>query len=174
MDSTKPETSSSSLFRFEGSQTSVNSRLGEFQSLLGKELSVSFRQQEESSVIWKALSSASPLRKKPVLMKLSVPPSFALQISELLNNIENCKWYSDAAGAWFWLGLENAGASKNIKLIRSSLGIGQASAVLYKAPDEIKDKVGIYSPTQPALKTLQQQLKESFDPANLFNPGRLD
>ncbi|NKB36820.1 MAG: FAD-binding protein [Gammaproteobacteria bacterium] len=174
LESNVTQANCTSLIRFEGSRTSVDARLREFQTSYASQMSVSLLEQDESLQIWKALSSASPVAYHPVIMKLSIPPSLALRMSQLLNEIGNCNWYLDAAGAWFWLGLETTKAVENINRFRSSLAEENGSAILYKAPDEIKNKVGIYSPAQVTLESLRLRIKESFDPANIFNPGRLD
>jgi glycolate oxidase FAD binding subunit len=43
-------------------------------------------------------------------------------------------------------------------------------ATLFRAADK---RVGAFTPLAPALARIHQQLKKSFDPQGLFNPGRL-
>jgi glycolate oxidase FAD binding subunit len=33
--------------------------------------------------------------------------------------------------------------------------------------------VGVFQPLQPALARIHERLKASFDPSNVFNPGRM-
>ncbi len=53
---------------------------------------------------------------------------------------------------------------------RSAAG---GSACLYRAPDELKTRLGAFAPLPAPLMQLHRNLKAAFDPKGLFNPGRL-
>jgi glycolate oxidase FAD binding subunit len=42
-------------------------------------------------------------------------------------------------------------------------------ATLFRGGDKAQ---GVFTPLQPGLMTLHQNLKREFDPAGIFNPGR--
>jgi glycolate oxidase FAD binding subunit len=71
----------------------------------------------------------------------------------------------DWAGAEVWLA-SDAGADR----IRALAGGAGGHATLYRgaAPDE-----AVFTPLPPALLSLHRRLKAVFDPAGVFNPGRM-
>ena len=164
---------STCLIRFEGSRTSVDARIQDLNNILSNEPQITKIVDEESVEIWRNVNNVSTLRALPVVMKLSIPPASAATLSEQLISIEQCQWHADAAGAWFWIGLPVVDAVNNIQRLREHVANHGGSAVLYKAPDEIKKQAGLFSPMEPALAALQQRVKTSFDPENILNPGRL-
>ena len=119
------------------------------------------------------IGSAKPVAPSKVVVKISMPPSSAYKMSCLLEEIPACSWYIDAGGAWLWLGLESTNAIHHIQNIRAALGPEGGSAVVYKAPEEIKHGAGLFTSSVSALTALQDRVRESFDPKNLFNPAKL-
>lgn len=57
--------------------------------------------------------------------------------------------------------------------IRAAVAAVGGSATLYRAPDELKGRVGAFAPLPAPLLALHRQLKAAFDPRGIFNPGRL-
>ncbi|MFC5476208.1 glycolate oxidase subunit GlcE [Paraherbaspirillum soli] len=94
------------------------------------------------------------------LWRLSVPsvtPPLALPGATLI------EW----GGAQRWL---RTGADADAGKIRSALaGIG-GHATLYRGADK---SVGVFQPLAPAVAQIHRNLKASFDPAGIFNPGRM-
>ena len=43
-------------------------------------------------------------------------------------------------------------------------------ATLFRGGDK---RLGVFAPLQPALARIHQRLKETFDPAGIFNPARM-
>ena len=54
--------------------------------------------------------------------------------------------------------------------VRAAAALGGGHATLFRAGDK---SVGVFQPLPPALQTIHRKLKRSFDPAGIFNPGRL-
>jgi glycolate oxidase FAD binding subunit len=42
-----------------------------------------------------------------------------------------------------------------------------------RAPEAVRASVDVFQPQASALSALSNRVKESFDPAHLFNPGRM-
>jgi glycolate oxidase FAD binding subunit len=57
--------------------------------------------------------------------------------------------------------------------IRTAAANAGGSAMLYRAPADLKQRVGAFSPLSAPLLKLHQNLKAAFDPHGLFNPGRM-
>ena len=68
-------------------------------------------------------------------------------------------------GALRWLATgADAGA------VRDAARFGGGHATLFRGGDK---SIGVFQPLPPALMTIQRNLKRTFDPAGIFNPGRL-
>ena len=46
-------------------------------------------------------------------------------------------------------------------------------ATLFRAADPERKAVGAFTPPDAAIMRLHRELKAAFDPAGIFNPGRL-
>lgn len=57
--------------------------------------------------------------------------------------------------------------------IRGAAARAGGHATLYRAPESLRCREGAFSPLSPALLALHRRLKQAFDPAGIFNPGRL-
>ncbi len=92
------------------------------------------------------------------LWRLSVPsvaPPLALPGEQLI------EW----GGAQRWLA-SNADA----RTIREAAQAAGGHATLFRAADK---SAGVFTPLAPALAQIQRRLKQAFDPAGIFNPGRM-
>ncbi|HEV3008104.1 MAG TPA: glycolate oxidase subunit GlcE [Burkholderiales bacterium] len=92
------------------------------------------------------------------LWRLSVPstlPPLELQGEQLI------EW----GGALRWLR-----SSENPKAVRDAAKRHQGHATLFRAADK---SAGCFSPLEPVLERVHRELKSTFDPAGIFNPGRM-
>lgn len=64
-------------------------------------------------------------------------------------------------------GADRAGLAAGI---RRTTAAADGHATLYRGGDK---RVGVFHPLQPALAKIHQRLQHSFDPAGIFNPGRM-
>ena len=71
-------------------------------------------------------------------------------------------------GALRWL--KSDAAPEMIRAAAAQVG---GSATLYRAPAELKGRVGAFAPLSAPLLKLHRNLKAAFDPRGIFNPGRL-
>lgn len=97
------------------------------------------------------------------LWRLSLPqtaPALALPYAQLI------EWHGGQR--WLW-----APAQAAAQLRQSASGAG-GSATLFRAPDGGADAAILrFAPLNPPLDRIHQRLKAEFDPAGIFNPGRL-
>lgn len=67
-------------------------------------------------------------------------------------------------------GLRWLRSAENPKTIRDAARRLKGHATLFRAPDKA---AGCFSPLEPVLERVHRELKSAFDPARIFNPGRL-
>jgi glycolate oxidase FAD binding subunit len=93
------------------------------------------------------------------LWRLSVPSTTSAIV---LNGDQLIEW----GGAQRWL----RAASSDAGTIRSAVRAVGGHATLFRGGD--KD-AGVFQPLAPAVARIHERLKTAFDPAHIFNPGRM-
>ena len=164
------------LIRLEGTALSVNERMQSVRQWLPEPCDYSILDQAESSAAWSWVSDVTPLHDKkhtPAVLKISLPPASAWDLVRFIDELRGCLWCLDAAGGWIWVGICQAAGTDKLQAIRREANALGGAATLYRAPPEIKMNAGIFSFPDEAVKRLNEKIKNSFDPSNIFNPGRL-
>ncbi|MEH6435246.1 glycolate oxidase subunit GlcE [Massilia sp. DD77] len=95
------------------------------------------------------------------LWRLSVPPTLGAIV---LGGAQLIEW----GGAQRWLRAD--GDAATAASIRRTVSACGGHATLFRGGDK---GVGVFQPLQPALARIHERLKASFDPSNVFNPGRM-
>lgn len=101
------------------------------------------------------------------LWRLSLPPAASAVI---LKGEQLIEW----GGAQRWLktatSADTSAAASAAAVIRRSVAAAGGHATLYRGADK---SVGVFHPLPPALAKINQRMKQAFDPAGIFNPGRM-
>lgn len=97
------------------------------------------------------------------LWRLSVPPAASAII---LKGEQLIEW----GGAQRWLKVDPAASADAAQDIRRSVAAAGGHATLFRADDK---RPGAFHPMAPAVAMINQRLKQAFDPAGIFNPGRM-
>ena len=97
------------------------------------------------------------------LWRLSLPqtaPALTLPWAQLV------EWHGGQR--WLW-----APAQAHAQLREAARAVGGAATLFIAPRSDIADGVARFSPLEPALARIHQRLKAEFDPAGIFNPGRM-
>jgi glycolate oxidase FAD binding subunit len=95
------------------------------------------------------------------LWRLSVPSTVGAIV---LGGAQLIEW----GGAQRWL--RAPGDVDAARRIRATVAAAGGHATLFRGGDK---RAGVFQPLAPALARIHERLKASFDPANIFNPGRM-
>lgn len=118
---------------------------------------------EEASVFWASLRDQTHAYfSGGSLWRMSVP-SHASAI--ILRGEQLIEW----GGSQRWLKVDDDGAERAASIRRTVAAAG-GHATLFRGGDK---SVGVFHPLAPAVANIHQRLKQSFDPAGIFNPGRM-
>lgn len=149
--------------RLEGVKPSIEYRRDRLVKLLGGRIEVL---QNESAALWQSIRDVLPLADNATrdVWRVSVAPSEAPQV--IANLKLDKRYFLDWAGGLIWLDVP---AGTDAKLIRGSFKAGHATLIRSTQ----RQGVEIFQPQSPALAALSQRVKHSFDPKNIFNPGRM-
>ncbi|MGV7208529.1 glycolate oxidase subunit GlcE [Oxalobacteraceae bacterium A2-2] len=118
-------------------------------------------QVPEGAAFWQALRDQTHdyFSGAQALWRLSVPPNASAIV---LRGEQLIEW----GGAQRWLRTDD-GHAQDIRRTTAAVG---GHATLFRGGDK---GLGVFHPMQPGLLAIQRRLQLSFDPAGIFNPGRM-
>jgi glycolate oxidase FAD binding subunit len=162
--------------RLEGVAPSVEARLKGLRELLAPS---SAKMEEfgtlESRAFWREVRDVAPLEAAPdaIVWKISCPPTEGPDIVYRIKALRpSAKAFYDWSGGLIWLALP-ASPDADHAIVRGALGPAGGHATLIRAPEAARASVPVFNPQPVALTALASRVKESFDPKQLFNPGRM-
>lgn len=126
-----------------------------------------------SIAFWQEVRDVVPLRapQERVLWRVSLPPAQGAALVAALPPDLAADWLMDWGGGLIWVAVAADKPVERIAALRASAVALGGHATLMRAPDQVRRDLGVITPA--ALEPLMRRVKESFDPAGLFNPGRL-
>ena len=124
--------------------------------------------EAQSQDLWAALRDVGPLWKHKLqnIWRVSVPPSDAPGFLAALKFDFN--YFLDWAGGLIWLSCK---PQFEASAIRGAIKHGHA--MLFRASEQLRSTSDVFQPQPKELAALSARVKHAFDPAGLFNPGRM-
>ncbi|MEM7170906.1 MAG: FAD-binding protein [Pseudomonadota bacterium] len=171
----KDSGSSVTAIRVEGPGPSVQHRSDSLRRELSDLAESEILHSHNSLTFWREIGNLHPLcgETQRRVWRLSMPPAQSGAVAErLLEAFPSADLLFDWGGGLLWLGLPPS-EDDNHASVRSALGSDNGHATLFKAPETLRAAVPVFQPQAPALQSLSQRIKGSFDPAGILNPGRL-
>ncbi len=155
------------IVRFEGSEESMAVRAQGFVRALAPRGSIAAG--DASASFWRHFGQLNLFRTAQILWRVSLPPATVLRALKLLRPD---RFAVDWAGGLLWI--EHVGTApptvEETHAIALDLG---GHATLFRAPAELRRRSAVFAPRDAATMALSQRLKRAFDPAGVFNPGRM-
>ncbi|MDX2101575.1 MAG: FAD-binding protein [Alphaproteobacteria bacterium] len=158
--------------RLEGPTPSVAARLTALREELGDRAVCHHLGTADSLTLWADIRDAGPLARQPELLvwKLSVTPSEGpATLARIGDHV--LSWF-DWSGGLIWVGLAPGEADGGAARVRAAIAPGGGHATLVRAPLDLRTRVPVFPPRQPAVTLLEARIKAGFDPAGILNPGR--
>ncbi len=108
-----------------------------------------------------------------LLWRISAPPVEGPRIaSAIVAELATAEHYFDWGGGLIWIAAEPT-QDASAAVVRAALEAGGGYATLVRAPEETRSRVSVFQPLDAALDNLNRQVKASFDPLGILNPGRM-
>ena len=158
--------------RVEGTKTSTEQRINnliENLSLIDKNITV--LDSIQSEIFWEDTRSLKVFSKNQKNILRSIVPA-----SETINLINRLKtfhptYFIDWGGSLIWLELDYLSNLKIDQIRRRVLDVGGYLTVI-RSPQNLKSSSEIFT-IDPIKFKISQNLKKSFDPKRIFNPGKM-
>ena len=167
-----PGTPSQTLFRLEGIQPSVIYRRQKLASHLKIFGASDYLGEQDSLTEWKAIRDVERLSADDArfVWKLSLTPSKAAETVARISKQLDIQYFYDWAGGLVWLGVPRSNQAYAY-IIRNCVEDGHAT--LFRAEDDVRERIEVFQPQLPALAGLTKRVKASFDPNGVLNHGRM-
>lgn len=172
LENTLPE-GAATVLRLEGMSFSVDERVERLKSAF-KDAPITALDQPRTVDLWHEIRDVKPFHaddKKRPLWKVSIAPASGHKLLSALRMQTGVDGYYDWQGGLLWLRME---ADPEADLLRA--GIREFSggyATLMRASDVDRRSIPVFEPLAPAVAALSARVREKFDPAGIFNPGRM-
>lgn len=160
--------------RIEGFGPSVEQRCAELREELSRFGVIEELNSHNSLVFWREVRDVRYLASSgsgPV-WRISVPPAGGAVVAEKLSALDGAAWFSDWAGGLLWLRLP-ASADAGEKAVRGAVASAGGHATLIRAATDVRAAIPVFQPQPAPIAALSRRVKESFDPKQILNPGRM-
>jgi len=104
--------------------------------------------------------------------RISTAPTNGARVVAALSRRLDCRAAYDWSGGLVWL-LTSPSADAGAAEVRRVVAEIGGHATLMRADPSIRSSVDVFQPLSPAVDRVTRQLKHSFDPAGILNPGRM-
>jgi glycolate oxidase FAD binding subunit len=165
---------SCTLLRLEGFGPSVLYRAGRVAELFADAGEIIQIEHEDCARLWASLRDVEPFAATGrAVWKVSVAPAAGPIFIEALRGKAAFRHFYDWSGGLVWIEIVEALPDALAGAIRTAItDVGGGHATLVRAEDTPAD-VPRFQPQPEAHAALSRRLKESFDPMNVLNPGRM-
>lgn len=162
------------LLRLENFSASIDYRSAELAALLGSYGTPEMVEGEASATLWLDIRDARLFAgTQEAVWRLSLAPGNGPKATAAIAAaLPQARWYYDWGGGLVWLAVpsdRDAGAAA-IRAVVRPLG---GHATLVRAPDAVRASVPVFEPLAEPLMRVTAGIKQSFDPAGIFEPGRI-
>ncbi|POR45659.1 FAD-binding protein [Bosea psychrotolerans] len=162
------------LLRLENFSASIDYRSAELAALLTAHGAPEMLEGADSEALWQDVRDAGFFAgTQEAVWRLSLAPTNGPRATAAIANVlPQARWFYDWGGGLVWLAVpdaDDAGAAA----IRAAIRPLGGHATLVRAPDAIRASVPVFEPLAEPLLRVTAGIKTSFDPAGIFEPGRM-
>lgn len=159
--------------RLEGFEDSINARLVRLKDALGVSDDITMLGEAQSKKLWQQIGDVEPFvdgTKKPV-WKISMAPSQGWRMVDALRREVGMSVFYDWQGGLIWARMESDTESKALRASIKKHGGGHAT--LIRAIYSHRQTTPVFHPQAAPIEAVSKRIKATFDPHNIFNPGRM-
>ena len=158
--------------RVEGTKISTEQRVNNLtKELVLEDKKLTILDSTQSEIFWEDTRSLKALSTNDQnILRAVVPPS---ETVNLLNRLKTFhpNYFLDWGGSLIWLELDYL-SSQKIDQIRDRILDANGYLTVIKSPENVKSSSEIFT-IDPIKFKISQNIKKSFDPKRIFNPGKM-
>jgi glycolate oxidase FAD binding subunit len=165
------------LLRLEGIAASATHRATALGAALAPFGAVEVLQDAVSAAIWSSIRDTKPFAAEGALgawpvWRIVCPPASGGILGERLVRDTGGEVFYDWGGGLIWAALPPK-PDAQAALVRQRVDAVGGHATLLRASEEVRRNVDVFHPQQAGLAALGERVRQSFDPKNILNRGRL-
>jgi len=165
------------LLRLEGIAASAAHRAASLGKTLESYGPVEILEDTASAAIWSALRDVQPFAAAGALgawlvWRIVCPPASGGGLGQRLARDTGGDVIYDWGGGLIWAALPPK-ADAHAALVRQRVEAAGGHATLIRASAEVRRHVDVFQPQPSGLAALSERVRQSFDPRNILNRGRL-
>jgi glycolate oxidase FAD binding subunit len=165
------------LLRLEGIAASASHRAASLAKALESYGAVEILEDAASLPIWSALRDVEPFAAAGSLgawpvWRIVCPPASGGALGQALARDTGGDVIYDWGGGLIWTALPPK-RDAQAALVRSRVEAAGGHATLIRASDEVRRNIDVFQPQPRGLAALAERVRQSFDPKNILNRGRL-
>jgi glycolate oxidase FAD binding subunit len=165
------------LLRLEGITASAVHRAVALAKLLAPFGAVEILEDAASVAVWRSVRDAQPFAASGSLGACTVwrivcPPAAGGALGQALARDTGGDVIYDWGGGLIWAALP-AKSDAQASLVRQRVNAVGGHATLIRASEQVRRNVDVFHPQQAGLAALGERVRQSFDPKNILNRGRL-
>lgn len=159
-------------FRLEGIAPSIAYRREKIEAMMRPFGALAVLKEGDSRAFWRAVRDALPFAEKTgnALWRLSVTPSTGAKIGSAIAAATGAEMFYDWAGGLLWI--EMPDENPHEQAVRAAIN-GEGHALLVRATPSVRASAAVFGPLDKGLSGIMRNVKESFDPKGVLNPGRM-
>ena len=158
--------------RVEGTKISTEQRINNLtKELVLEDKKLTILDSTQSEIFWedtRSLKAVSTNDKN--ILRAVVPPSETINLLNRLKTFHP-NYFLDWGGSLIWLELDYL-SSQKIDQIRDRILNANGYLTVIKSPENVKSSSEIFT-IDPIKFKISQNIKKSFDPKRIFNPGKM-
>ncbi|WP_296436828.1 MULTISPECIES: FAD-binding protein [unclassified Rhizobium] len=161
------------VLRIEGLPASAATRAEKLASAMAAFGPVARLGEDDSATLWREIRDVKPYADggpRPV-WRVSVAPSVGHQLVAALRLETGVDAFYDWQGGLVWMRMESDAEAGLLRRFMAALGGGHAT--LMRAPASMRAATSAFEPQVDAVALLSARVKEKFDPAGIFSPGKM-
>ena len=161
------------VLRIEGLAGSVSVRAEKLTGAMSRLGPVTRLAEEESHRLWRQIRDVKPYADSTMrpVWRVSVAPRAGHQLVAALRLEAGVDAYYDWQGGLVWMRMEAEPEGDVLRRYIHALGGGHAT--LLRATPVHRATTPAFQPQPEAVALLSARVKEKFDPAGIFNPGKM-
>src|SRR5580704_4967475 len=165
------------LLRLEGISASVAHRATALGKLLAPFAAADMLEDAASAALWGSIRDVEPFAAGGALgawpvWRIVCPPASGGRLGERLSRDTGGDVIYDWGGGLIWAALPPK-PDAQAALVRARVDEVAGHATLIRASDQVRRNVDVFHPQARGLAALSERVRQSFDPKNILNRGRL-